>query len=463
MSNQFTLMKEQRFRPFFFTQFLGAFNDNVFKTALITLVAFHATSLTSIDGATLATLLPGLFILPFFLFSATAGQIADKFEKSQIIRYVKIFEIWIMVFASAGFFMHNIWLLGTALFMMGMHSTIFGPVKYAYLPQHLKEHELIGGNGMVEMGSFVAILLGQVLGASLATVSHHELFTSIAIITIGFLGYFSSQGIPDSPAADPSLNINWNPITETVKNIQLIWKDQTIWLAIIGISWFWFYGATLLAQFPNFAKDILLGNESVFILLLSIFSIGIGIGSLMCEKLSKGKVEMGLILFGAIGLTVFGVDLYFTSTYLHETVNLKSMFDFKSFVSYSYAYNTETLSFNHESVARWRLLADIALIGFFGGLYIVPLYALIQTRAEKSHQSRVIAGNNILNAFFMVVSAGFSVFLFTQHFNIPQLFLATAVLNVLVMVYLCYRQPEYFKAFMIWIKPKRKPTGLQKK
>lgn len=463
MSNQFTLMKEQRFRPFFFTQFLGAFNDNVFKTALITLVAFHATSLTTIDGATLATLLPGLFILPFFLFSASAGQIADKFEKSQIIRYVKIFEIWIMAFASAGFFMHNIWLLGTALFMMGMHSTIFGPVKYAYLPQHLKEHELIGGNGMVEMGSFVAILLGQVLGASLATIAHHELFTSIAIITIGFWGYFSSQGIPDSPAADPNLKINWNPITETVKNIQLIWKDQTIWLAIIGISWFWFYGATLLAQFPNFAKDILLGNESVFILLLSIFSIGIGIGSLMCEKLSKGKVEMGLILFGAIGLTVFGVDLYFTSTYLHETVNLKSMFDFKSFVSYSYAYNTEALSFNHESIARWRLLADIALIGFFGGLYIVPLYALIQTRAEKSHQSRVIAGNNILNAFFMVVSAGFSVFLFTQHFNIPQLFLATAVLNVLVMVYLCYRQPEYFKAFMMWIKPKRKPSGLQKK
>jgi MFS family permease len=452
MSNQFTLMNEQRFRPFFFTQFLGAFNDNVFKTALITLVAFHAATLSSIDGATLATLLPGLFILPFFLFSATAGQIADKFEKSQIIRYVKVFEIWIMAFASAGFFMHNIWLLAAALFMMGMHSTIFGPVKYSYLPQHLKESELVGGNGMVEMGSFVAILLGQVLGASLATVAHHELFTSIAIITIGFLGFFTSQGIPDSPAADPSLKINWNPITETIKNVKFIWADQTIWLAIVGISWFWFYGATLLAQFPNFAKDILLGNESVFILLLSIFSIGIGIGSLMCEKLSKGKVEVGLVVFGAIGLTIFGADLYFSSNYLHHTVNLKSMFDFKTFITYSHAYNPDVYSFNHESIARWRLLADIALTGFFGGLYIVPLYALIQTCAEKSHQSRVIAANNILNALFMVVSAGFSILLLGKGLNIPQLFLATALLNVLVTIYLCIRQPEYYKTFIAWVK-----------
>lgn len=452
MSNQFSLMNEERFRPFFFTQFLGAFNDNVFKTALITLVAFHAASLSSIDGATLATLLPGLFILPFFLFSATAGQIADKFEKSQIIRYVKVFEIWIMVFASTGFFMHNIWLLAGALFMMGMHSTIFGPVKYSYLPQHLKETELIGGNGMVEMGSFVAILLGQVLGASLATVAHHELFTSIAIITIGFLGYFSSQGIPNSPAADPTLKINWNPITETVKNIKFIWADQTIWLAIIGISWFWFYGATLLAQFPNFAKDILLGNESVFILLLSIFSIGIGIGSLMCEKLSKGKVEIGLVVFGAIGLSVFGTDLYFSSSYLHETVNNKSMFDFHSFITYSHAYNPEIYSFNHESIARWRLLVDIALTGFFGGLYIVPLYALIQTRSEKSHQSRVIAANNIVNALFMVVSAGFSMFLLGKGLNIPQLFLVTALLNIIVTIYLCMRQPAYLKTFIVWIK-----------
>lgn len=434
MSSQFQLLKEQRFRPFFLTQFLGAFNDNVFKTALITLVAFHAASLTTIDGSTLVTLLPGLFILPFFLFSATAGQIADKFEKSVIIRFVKLFEIGIMAFASAGFFMHNIWLLAVALLMMGMHSTLFGPVKYAYLPQHLKENDLIGGNGMVEMGSFVAILLGQVLGAWLATVSHHEIFTSMAILAIAIMGYWTSRGVPNSPAADPKLRINWNPITETIKNVKLIWAKQPLWLAIVAISWFWFYGATLLAQFPNFAKNVLHGDESVFILLLGVFSIGIGLGSLLCEKLSKGVVELGLVMLGATGLTIFGIDLYWSSTSIHQVAD-------------GIVFNYQYFFFNH-----WRLLADIAFIGLFGGFYIVPLYVLIQTRSEKQYQSRVIAANNIMNALFMVVSAGFSILIFNQGYSIPQLFLTTAILNVLVSIYLCIRQPEYFTTFLAWVK-----------
>lgn len=445
MSSQFTLMREQRFRPFFFTQFLGAFNDNVFKTALITLVAFHAASLSNIDGGTLATVLPGLFILPFFLFSATAGQLADKFEKSLVIRYVKVFEIGIMLFASAGFFLHNIWLLAAALFMMGMHSTIFGPVKYSYLPQHLKENELIGGNGMLEMGTFVAILLGQVLGAWVAIQSQHEIITSLTILLIAVMGYATSRGVPNSPAAAPHLKINWNPITETVRSIQFIWQHQQIWLTIIAISWFWFFGATLLAQFPNFAKEVLYGDESIFILLLSIFSLGIGIGSLMCEKLSRGKVELGLVVFGAIGLTIFGIDLYFSSTSIHAHWNNKTYFDYFTFLSNH--YDAE----GHIFLDCWRLLADIALIGVFGGIYIVPLYTLIQTRSERSYQSRVIAANNIINALFMVVSAGFSILIFNQGYNIPQLFLAVALLNVLVMIYLCFRQPEYYKDFLVWV------------
>ncbi|MDZ4142779.1 MAG: MFS transporter [Methylotenera sp.] len=436
MNNQFTLIQEQRFRPFFFTQFLGAFNDNVFKTALITLVAFHSTSLTTMSGATLATILPGLFILPFFIFSATAGQLADKFEKSQIIRYVKILEIGIMLFASAGFFLHNIWLLASALFMMGMQSSIFGPVKYAYLPQHLKKNELIGGNGMVEMGTFVAILLGQVLGAWLSSQDHHEVITSIAIVVIAILGYKTSRDVPNSPAFATELKINWNPITETYRSIQFIWQHKTIWLAIIAISWFWFYGATLLAQFPNFAKNVLHGDESVFILLLAIFSLGIGIGSLMCEKLSKGTIELGLVMFGAMGLTIFSTDLYFASGNIHQTIPEATQYNFSSFIGY---------------ISHWRLLADIALIGGFGGLYIVPLYALIQTRSEKSHQSRVIAANNILNALFMVCSAVFSILIFKFGYNIPQLFLITAILNVLVMIYLCARQPEFYKTFIRWL------------
>ncbi len=448
MSNQFQLMQEKRFRPFFFTQFLGAFNDNVFKTALITLVAFHTARLTSIDGSTLATLLPGLFILPFFLFSATAGQLADKYEKSQIIRLVKVFEIGIMLFASAGFFLHNIWLLAAALFMMGMHSTLFGPVKYAYLPQHLKESEIVGGNGMVEMGSFVAILLGQVLGAWLAMQSEHALLTSSTVLVIAVLGYWTSCGVPNSPAVAPKLKINWNPITETYRNIKFIWQHQAIWLTIIAISWFWFYGATLLAQFPNFAKNILHGDESLFILLLSIFSLGIGIGSLMCEKLSKGKVELGLVLFGATGLTMFGADLYFASTSIYESLNNKALLDYATFIGMH--YDAE----GHLIFTYWRLLADIALIGVFGGLYIVPLYAFIQTRSEKSHQSRVIAANNILNALFMVISALFSVQVFNMGLNIPQLFLVTALLNVIIMIYLCIRQPIYLRSFIAWLKPK---------
>nr|WP_294840786.1 MFS transporter [uncultured Methylotenera sp.] len=447
MSNQFQLMREQRFRPFFFTQFLGAFNDNVFKTALITLVAFHTASLTSIDGSTLATLLPGLFILPFFLFSATAGQLADKYEKSQIIRLVKVFEIGIMLFASTGFFLHNIWLLATALFMMGMHSTLFGPVKYAYLPQHLKESEIVGGNGMVEMGSFVAILLGQVLGAWLAMQSEHALLTSSTVLVIAALGYWTSRGVPNTSASAPKLNINWNPITETYRNIQFIWQHQAIWLTIIAISWFWFYGATLLAQFPNFAKNILHGDESLFILLLSIFSLGIGMGSLMCEKLSKGKVELGLVLFGASGLTIFGIDLYFASTSIYESLNNKALLDYAAFIGKHYDAAGQLI------FTYWRLLADIALIGVFGGLYIVPLYAFIQTRAEKSHQSRVIAANNILNAMFMVTSALFSVQVFNMGLNIPQLFLVTALLNVIIIIYLCIRQPVYLRTFMAWLKP----------
>lgn len=436
MSNQFQLLNEQRFRPFFLTQFLGAFNDNAFKTALITLVAFHAASLTTMDGSTLATLLPGLFILPFFLFSATAGQIADKFEKSQLIRFVKLFEIAIMLFASAGFYLHNIWLLSVALFMMGMHSTLFGPVKYAYLPQHLKANELIGGNGMVEMGSFVAILLGQVLGAWLIMQSHYELFTSAAILLIAVLGYLYSRDIPMTPAAEPNLKINWNPITETLRNVKLIWPQQSIWVAIVAISWFWFYGATLLAQFPNLAKNVLHGDESVFILLLSVFSIGIGIGSLLCEKLSHSQAGLGLVVFGAIGLSLFGIDLYASSSSIHEAYN-GIVWDYKSFIGVLY---------------HWRLLADIVLIGLFAGFYIVPLYVLIQTRVDKKVQSRVIAANNIMNAFFMVASAGFSVWIFNLGHTIPQLFLMTALLNALVMIYLCLRQPEYFSQFLIWVK-----------
>ena len=433
MSSQFQLMREKRFRPFFFTQFLGAFNDNVFKTALITLVTFRAGQLTNLDGKTLATLLPGLFILPFFLFSATSGQIADKFEKSAVARAVKVFEIVVMLLAAWGFLANSLWQLVTALFMMGVHSTLFGPVKYSYLPQHLHQDELIGGNGMIEMGTFVAILVGEILGAWLAISSMGPMLTSGIVIGVAVLGYWVSRGIPFSPASDPTLKINWNPLTETWNNLRFAHGNRTVWLSLLGISWFWFYGATILAQFPNYAKEVLQGDESVFILLLTVFSFGIGLGSLLCEKLSGHSVEIGLVPFGAIGLTVFGVDLYFFSASLHVPPEAHT---FVSVVS---------------DIANWRGLLDVVLLGLFGGFYIVPLYALIQTRSEKSHQSRVIAANNILNALFMVVSAGVSMLLFSLGLTIPQLFLATALLNAVVAIYIYSLVPEFLLRFIVWI------------
>lgn len=428
MSNPFSLLRQQRFAPFFWTQGLGAFNDNVFKTALITQVAFNTASLTTLDGATLATLLPGLFILPFFLFSASAGQLADKYEKSQIIRLVKVLEICIMLFASIGFLSRSLVMLALALFLMGVHSTLFGPVKYSYLPQHLQPNELTAGNGLVEMGSFVAILLGQVLGAWLGSLEQHALFTSLSVLLVAVSGYHLSRGIPLSPAPVPDININWNPITETIKNVRTFWAQQTLWVAIVAISWFWFFGATLLAQFPNLAKNVLQGSERDFISLLSIFSVGVGVGSVWCEKLSKDKQELGLVMLGAAGMSLFAWDFASTTGSIQQQLLANPALTLRTLGGLDY----------------WRMLLDVGLLGVSGGLYIVPLYVLLQSRAEAGYQSRVIAANNIMNALFMVLSAGFSVLLFGMGVSIPQLFAITAAVNVLVAIYLCFRQPEYW-------------------
>lgn len=428
MNNPFQLLRQQRFGPFFWTQGLGAFNDNVFKTALITQVAFNTASLTTLDGKMLATLLPGLFILPFFLFSASAGQLADKYEKSQLIRWVKLLEIGIMLFAGIGFLSSSLVMLALALFLMGVHSTLFGPVKYSYLPQHLQVNELTAGNGLVEMGSFVAILLGQVLGAWLGSLEQHALFTSLSVLLIAISGYHLSRSIPLSPPPVPEIQVNWNPVTETIKNVRTFWAQQTLWVAIVAISWFWFFGATLLAQFPNLAKHVLQGTERDFISLLSIFSVGVGVGSVWCEKLSKGKQELGLVMLGAAGMSVFAWD------FAHVTGDIQQQL---------LAHPGLTL----HRLPGWsddRMLLDVALLGICGGLYIVPLYVLLQSRAQPGYQSRVIASNNIMNALFMVLSAGFSVMLFGMGVSIPQLFGITAMLNVLVAIYLCWRQPEYW-------------------
>jgi 1-acyl-sn-glycerol-3-phosphate acyltransferase len=432
-SGQFSLLRERRFAAFFGVQFLGALNDNVYKNALVIMLAFQALHLTTLDSGLLVNLCAGLFILPFFLFSATAGQLADKYEKSRIIRLVKLLEIGIMVMGAAGFITQNLPLLMLALFLMGLQSTMFGPVKYAYLPQHLRPEELVGGNGLVETGTFVAILLGTILGGLLIGIQGSgAAWVSVAVITLAVAGYALSRGVPHSPAPAPDLRINWNPLTETWANLKFLRTNRTVFLSILGVSWFWFYGALFLSQFPNYGKDVLGGNEYVVTLLLALFSIGIGTGSLLCERLSGRKVEIGLVPFGSIGLTVFAVDLYFAAPgVLHQGALGAAAF--------------------LQQPGSWRVALDLLLIGMFGGFYIVPLYALIQSRSEESHRSRIIAGNNILNALFMVGAALLAIVLLQFGCTIPQLFLITALLNVAVAVYIYTLVPEFTMRFLVWL------------
>jgi 1-acyl-sn-glycerol-3-phosphate acyltransferase len=431
--SQFQLLRERRFAPFFWTQFLGAGNDNVYKNALVIFVAFQAATLTALSSNDLVNIAAAAFIAPFVLFSATAGQVADKFEKSRLIRIIKMFEIAIMIIGATGFYRRDLVLLFLALALMGVHSTVFGPVKYAILPQSLRPHELIGGNGLVEMGTFVAILLGEIVGGLVIAIKPNgPMFAGATAITIAVAGYLVSRGIPMTPAVAPDLKINWNPFTETSRNLRFAYGHRVVWLSMLGISWFWFYGATYLTQFANFTKDVLGGDEHVATLLLAIFSIGIGIGSLLCERLSGHKVEIGLVPFGSIGLSIFAIDLYFAS---------------KDLVPNGLTGIDGFLAMH----AHWRVIVDLVLLGMFGGFYIVPLYALIQERSEPAYRSRIIAANNILNALFMVASAGIALGLLKAGLTIPALFLATGLMNAVVAIYIYALVPEFLMRFLAWL------------
>jgi 1-acyl-sn-glycerol-3-phosphate acyltransferase len=431
--SQFQLLRERRFAPFFWTQFLGAGNDNVYKNALVIFVAYQAASLTTLSANDLVNIAAAVFIAPFVLFSATSGQLADKFEKSRLIRLIKLFEIGIMVLGAIGFYRRDLILLFGALALMGVHSTLFGPVKYAILPQHLRSDELIGGNGLVEMGTFVAILLGEIVGGLVIAIKPDgPMLAGATAIAIAVAGYLVSRGIPTTPAVAPELKINWNPFTETGRNLKLAHGNRVVWLSMLGISWFWFYGATYLTQFATFTKDVLGGDEHVATLLLAIFSVGIGVGSLLCERLSGHKVEVGLVPFGSIGLSLFAIDLYFASRNLQPG----GLAGIEQFVSVP---------------AHWRIVADLVLLGMFGGFYIVPLYAMIQERSAPAYRSRIIAANNILNALFMVASAAIALGLLKAGLSIPALFLATGLMNAVVALYIYSLVPEFLMRFLAWL------------
>jgi len=438
MSSQFNLLRQRRFAPFFVTQFLGAFNDNVFKNALVVLLTYQAAQWTTLKVELLANLAAGIFILPFFLFSATAGQLADKYDKAKLARLVKVLEITIMLVAGAGFALHSLAVLLTALFLLGCHSTLFGPVKYALLPQHLHPDELVGGNALVEAGTFVAILIGTLSGGLLAGLSNGTLWITGCGLAVAVGGYFASRGIPPAPAPEPQLRVNPNPFTETWRNIAFARENRTVFLSILGISWFWLYGALFLAQFPAYAKNVLGGSEAVVTLLLATFTLGIGIGSLLCERLSGKQVEIGLVPFGSIGLTLFGLDLAFASPgdLLTPVAQGEAMIGVAALLA---------------QPGSWHVLFDLLLIGLFGGFFIVPLYALVQQRSAVGHRARIIAGNNILNALFMVVGALSAGALLSAGLSIPALFAVAAVANAAVAIYIYKLVPEFLLRFIAWL------------
>ncbi len=431
-SNQFDLLRGRRFAPFFATQALGAFNDNAFRQALVVLVGFHLGFGDS-DVGFYSNLAPAVFILPFFLFSASAGQLAERTEKARLIRFIKLFEIAAMALAAWAFQIGSVGLMFGVLFLMGLHSTFFGPVKYSILPQVLEPHELVGGNGLVEMGTSLSILFGMMAGGALmALPDHGPQAASALLIGIAVLGYLTSRVIPTAPATAPDLRFNWNPLSESIAVLRLVVRDRIVLNGVLGISWFWFFGGVFTAQLPNYTRIYLGGADTVAILILALFSIGVGLGSMLCERMSGRRIEIGLVPFGAIGLSLFGIDLYFARPLPVDTHSLSAL----AFLA---------------APGSWRIALDLTLLGLFAGFYIVPLFALVQNHAERDQLSRIVAGNNIINALFLVAAAGFGIGLSAAGFTVPQIFLGVALINVLVAAYIFSRVPEFLMRFLCWL------------
>jgi hypothetical protein len=429
-SSQFSLLGQRRFSPFFITQCLGALNDNIFRNGLITLITFQGVLIAGMNQSQLANVAGALFILPFFFLSSIAGQLADKYEKSMLMRRIKLLEIALMLLAAFAFMTSSFATLLFVLFLMGCQSTLFGPVKYAYLPQHLAMDELVGGNGLVESGTYVAIILGLIVGGLTVAIDRSMLASCLVIVAV--VGYISSRQVPATKAVDPEIKINWNAWTETWRIVGFARKDRAVFLSILGVSWFWFFGSAMTLQVPAYTLNILNGNETVTLCLLVAFALGVGIGSLLCERMSGHRIELGLVPFGSIGMSLFAVDLYFAQPVANPVV-VASIGEFLV------------------RPGSWRVLIDLLLLGAFGGFYSVPLYAIIQQRSERRHLSRIIAANNIINAIFMVSASVISILVLSLGFSIPELFIVTAILNAVVAIYIYSLLPEFLMRFLAWI------------
>ncbi|CAG20999.1 MFS transporter [Photobacterium profundum] len=429
---QSRLLTKQRFLPYFLTQALGAFNDNVYKNILLILIAFSAPGTLPLDSDLIINLAAGLFILPFFLFSASAGVLADKYDKAQIMRIVKFAEIIIMALAAIAFLTESYMMLLILLFLMGTQSAFFGPAKYALLPQHLRKEELVSGNALVETGTFLAILLGTLLAGVIANQQDAPLIAAISVVSFAILGYATSRKIPEAKPSNPNLEFKWQPIKQTRHTLAIAKKDKTVFQCVLGISWFWFLGACYLTQFPNFAKIHLGGGAASVSFLLALFSIGIATGSLLCDRLSGHRIEPGIVPLGSFGITLFSAILFFASPDVVPVSN-----NFIEFIA---------------QPELFHIFIALMLLGVSGGVFIVPLYAMMQSRAKEDERAQIIAANNIWNALFMVASAILSiVFLSVLEFSIPQFFLFLSITNFIVVIYLYVQVPDFFWRFLVWL------------
>ncbi|WP_415845290.1 MFS transporter [Stutzerimonas zhaodongensis] len=431
--SQFTLFGKRRFLPFFLTQLSGAFNDNLFKQALILAILYKIGS--SADSSLLINLCALLFILPFFLFSALGGQLGEKYPKERLIRAIKAGEIFIMLAGAAGMLLGNLPLLLAVLFCMGTQSALFGPVKYSVLPKLLEDHELVGGNALVEMGTFLAILAGTITAGVMMSSEGYAQLIAGSVVLVAIAGYFASRAVPATGASFPTLQMDWNLFRQTGAILRMgLGQRLSVSRSLIGNSWFWFLGATYLTQIPAYSKDLLHGDETVVTLILTVFSVGIALGSLLCERLSGHKVEIGLVPFGAMGLTLFGLLLWWHSGGFPQGA---VPHDWLALLGLGQA---------------WWILASVLGIGVFGGFYIVPLYALIQSRTAEHERARVVAANNILNALLMVASAIVAIVLLSvAGLSIPQLFLVVSLMNVAVSAYIFSIVPEFSMRFLVWL------------
>ncbi len=431
--NQFQLLKQKKFLPFFLTQGFGALNDNIYKNALLLTIAFSSTDALGVNVGILANVASILFIAPFFLLSPLFGQLADKHEKSRSIRFIKLSEIVIVLIAIVALQVQNIYFLMFILFLLGVQSAAFGPIKYSILPQQLSRAELTGGNGLVETGTFLAILLGTLLGGMLVSQNSNDTYAlSAVLLFVAGAGFVSSLRIPLSPAPAKNLVIDWNPFRQIAKTFGYVREQKAILQSIFGISWFWFYGSVLLTQIPNYTRTTLRGDESVTTIILMAFSIGVGIGSMLCNKLSKGRIEPGLVPIGAIGLSFFTFHLFAANPVIGQGAELGA----SQFIN---------------SWANIRILIDIAMVGFSGGIYVVPLYAIIQNRAKPHQLSQVISGSNILDALFIVASGLFAIVLITLELSVPEIFLVTAIANIVVALYIFKQVPEFIFRLVAWL------------